>query len=287
MSETVFITECPRDAMQGIVEFIPTEKKIAYLNLLLKVGFDRLDFGSFVSPKAIPQLRDTAEVLEGLEDGSATELLAIIANVRGAQDAVTHERIRFLGFPFSVSETFQLRNTNSTREESLDRVKEIVAICAAKNKTPLIYLSMGFGNPYGDVWNEEIVATYAEALYQLGVRHLALADTVGNSSPDKIRQLYPYLTKEFSDVEWGLHLHSTAQESHDKIEAALAVGCRRFDTALRGFGGCPMAEDELVGNIATENLLSSMNTSASGPFQHKLNRDALETAMDYSWQVFK
>jgi hydroxymethylglutaryl-CoA lyase len=287
MSETVFITECPRDAMQGIVEFIPTEKKIAYLNLLLKVGFDRLDFGSFVSPKAIPQLRDTAEVLEGLEDGSATELLAIIANVRGAQDAVTHERIRFLGFPFSVSETFQLRNTNSTREESLDRVKEIVAICAAKNKTPLIYLSMGFGNPYGDVWNEEIVATYAEALYQLGVRHLALADTVGNSSPDKIRQLYPYLTKEFSDVEWGIHLHSTPQESHDKIEAALAVGCRRFDTALRGFGGCPMAEDELVGNIATENLLSSMNTSASGPFQHKLNRDALETAMDYSWQIFK
>jgi hydroxymethylglutaryl-CoA lyase len=287
MSETVFITECPRDAMQGIVEFIPTEKKIAYLNLLLKVGFDRLDFGSFVSPKAIPQLRDTAEVLEGLEDGSATELLAIIANVRGAQDAVTHERIRFLGFPFSVSETFQLRNTNSTREESLDRVKEIVAICAAKNKTPLIYLSMGFGNPYGDVWNEEIVATYAEALYQLGVRHLALADTVGNSSPDKIRQLYPYLTKEFSNVEWGLHLHSTPQESHDKIEAALAVGCRRFDTALRGFGGCPMAEDELVGNIATENLLSSMNTSASGPFQHKLNRDALETAMDYSWQIFK
>lgn len=287
MSETVFITECPRDAMQGIVEFIPTEKKIAYLNLLLKVGFDRLDFGSFVSPKAIPQLRDTAEVLDGLEDGSATELLAIIANVRGAQDAVIHERIRFLGFPFSVSETFQLRNTNSTREESLDRVKEIVAICAAKNKTPLIYLSMGFGNPYGDVWNEEIVATYAEALYQLGVRHLALADTVGNSSPDKIRQLYPYLTKEFSDVEWGLHLHSTPQESRDKIEAALAVGCRRFDTALRGFGGCPMAEDELVGNIATENLLSSMNTSASGPFQHMLNRDALETAMDYSWQIFK
>lgn len=287
MSEAVFITECPRDAMQGIVDFIPTEKKIAYLNLLLKVGFERLDFGSFVSPKAIPQLRDTAEVLEGLEDESATELLAIIANVRGAQDAATHERIRFLGFPFSVSETFQLRNTNSTREESLDRVKEIVAICAAKNKTPLIYLSMGFGNPYGDVWNEEIVATYAEALYQLGVRHLALADTVGNSSPDKIRQLYPYLTKEFSDVEWGLHLHSTPQESRDKIEAALAVGCRRFDTALRGFGGCPMAEDELVGNIATENLLSSMNTSASGPFQHMLNRDALETAMDYSWQIFK
>ena len=256
--------------MQGIVPFIPTEKKIHFLNLLLKVGFDRLDFGSFVSPKAIPQLRDTAEVLAGLdpEVGQGTDLLAIIANVRGAQEAAKYERIRFLGFPFSVSETFQLRNTNSTREQSLDRVAEIVEICAANDKTPLVYLSMGFGNPYGDVWNEHIVAEYTERLYQLGVRHLALADTVGDSSPEKITQLYPFLRGEFQGVEWGIHLHSTPQESQGKIEAALEAGCWRFDTALRGFGGCPMAEDHLVGNLATEH------------FVHHLEAQGIRTGLD-------
>lgn len=286
--QQIAITECPRDAMQGIVPFIPTEKKIHFLNLLLKVGFDRLDFGSFVSPKAIPQLRDTAEVLAGLdpEVGQGTDLLAIIANVRGAQEAAKYERIRFLGFPFSVSETFQLRNTNSTREQSLDRVAEIVEICAANDKTPLVYLSMGFGNPYGDVWNEHIVAEYTERLYQLGVRHLALADTVGDSSPEKIKQLYPFLSGEFQGVEWGIHLHSTPQESQGKIEAALEAGCWRFDTALRGFGGCPMAEDELVGNIATENLLARLDAGASGSFRHQLDMKAWAAAMEYSWQVF-
>lgn len=271
--------------MQGIVPFIPTEKKIHFLNLLLKVGFDRLDFGSFVSPKAIPQLQDTAAVLDGLDPdaGRDTDLLAIIANVRGAQEAATHERVRFLGFPFSVSEVFQLRNTNSTREQSLDRVKEIVEICVAKNKVPLVYLSMGFGNPYGEEWNEHIVAEYTEKLCGLGVRHLALADTVGDSTPEKIKQLYPFLSGEFKDVEWGIHLHSTPQESMGKIQAALDVGCRRFDTALRGFGGCPMAEDELVGNIATENLLSSLQTNQ---LEAGLNMEAWAAAMEYSWQVF-
>jgi len=284
----IAITECPRDAMQGIIPFIPTEKKIHFLNLLLRVGFDRLDFGSFVSPKAIPQLRDTAEVLAGLDPdaGRETDLLAIIANARGALEAASHERIRFLGFPFSVSETFQLRNTNSTREQSLDRVKEIVEICAANNKIPLVYLSMGFGNPYGDEWNEHIVAEYTEKLCGMGVRHLALADTVGDSTPEKIKQLYPFLSGEFEDVEWGIHLHSTPQESQGKIRAALEAGCHRFDTALRGFGGCPMAEDELVGNIATENLLTALSSGEFSSLQPDLNMEAWATAMEYSWEVF-
>ncbi len=285
MSKFIQITECPRDAMQGIVEFIPTQKKIEYLNLLLKVGFDRLDFGSFVSPSAIPQLKDTAEVLDGLDPEfvAKTDLLAIIANVRGANDAASHEQIKFLGFPFSVSETFQLRNTNSTIEQSMDRVKEILSICARSNKTPLIYLSMGFGNPYGDPWNEELVANYAAQLEQLGVQHLALADTIGSSTPEKIQQLYPFLAKEFEKIEWGLHLHSTSEESRRKIEAALSVGCTRFDTALRGFGGCPMAEDELVGNIATETLLDVLKQEGRDT---ELDLEAWQAALNYSIEIF-
>lgn len=279
----VAITECPRDAMQGIHDFIPTEVKTEYLNRLLKVGFDRLDFGSFVSPKAIPQLKDTAEVLEGLTENTATQLLAIIANTRGAQDAATHKRIDILGFPFSVSETFQLRNTNSTREQSLETVSEIVHICHTANKIPLVYLSMGFGNPYGDPYSYEIVAEYAEALYKIGVRHFALADTLGNSNTEKISQLYPFLTAAFSDVEWGLHLHSTPQESLSKMEAAIAVGCNRFDTALKGYGGCPMADDELTGNVATEVLFAALEQAG---IDTGLDMDAWTEAMTYSWNVF-
>lgn len=279
----VAITECPRDAMQGIHEFIPTEIKIEYLNRLLKVGFDRLDFGSFVSPKAIPQLRDTAKVLEGLTQNTETRLLAIIANARGARDAALHQRIDFMGFPFSISETFQLRNTNSTREQSLNTVSEIVNICHSANKTPLVYLSMGFGNPYGDLYDEQIVAEYTEALYKIGVRHFALADTLGTSNPEQIKQLYSFLSTAFADVEWGLHLHSTPQESLSKIEAAIAVGCKRFDTALKGYGGCPMADDELTGNVATEVLFAALEQKniATG-----LDMDAWSEAMAYSWNVF-
>lgn len=280
---SVSITECPRDAMQGIKEFVPTSLKTEYLNLLLKVGFDRLDFGSFVSPKAIPQMRDTAEVLAGLTPDTDTKLLAIIANTRGARDAVKHERIDILGFPLSVSETFQQRNTNSSRAQSLETVKEIVDLCADAGKTPLVYLSMGFGNPYGDDWNEHIVAEYAERLYAMGVREFALADTVGNSDEEKIKLLYPFLTRAFPSATWGLHLHSRPEESLAKLNAALDVGCRRFDTALRGFGGCPMAKDDLTGNIATESLLALLETRGVAT---ELDMKAWSDAIAYSWKIF-
>ncbi|HZH55035.1 MAG TPA: hydroxymethylglutaryl-CoA lyase [Sphingobacteriaceae bacterium] len=284
--EKIAITECPRDAMQGIVDFIPTEKKIQYLNLLLKVGFDRLDFGSFVSPRAIPQMRDTAEVLAGLtlDENPQTKLLAIIANERGARDAAEHEAISFLGFPFSVSETFQLRNTNQSIAQATDTVLRILEVCDRSDKTPLVYLSMGFGNPYGDPWSAEIVAGYAEKLIGEGVKHLALADTIGNSSEQSITSLYSFLSSTFDQVEWGLHLHSTPADAVNKIRAGLAANCRRFDTAIRGFGGCPMAKDELTGNIPTETLLAQIE--ATGLSSH-LNEKAWADAMTYSWEIFR
>lgn len=286
--ERIGITECPRDAMQGIVPFIPTGDKIHYLNRLLKVGFDRLDFGSFVSPKAIPQMRDTAEVLEGLELESTrkTRLLAIVANDRGARDAASHEAIDYLGFPFSVSETFQLRNTNQTIAKALDTVKAILETCTQRDKTPLVYLSMGFGNPYGDPWNPEIVATHAGELIAEGVRHIALADTLGNSDPATIQSLYSVLVAAYPQVEWGLHLHSTPGEASDKIRAGLEAGCRHFDTAIRGFGGCPMADDELTGNIATETLLATLQ-AASGAYYSELDQTAWDEALHASWRIFK
>lgn len=280
----VRITECPRDAMQGIHEFIPTADKAAYLNRLLRVGFDRLDFGSFVSPRAIPQMRDTADVLAQLDRaGSQTKLLAIIANVRGAQDAVGHADVDILGFPFSVSETFQLRNTNSTREQSLETVREIVALCEAHGKTPLVYLSMGFGNPYGDEWSPAIVADYAERIAAMGVRSFALADTVGSSTVQQIGELFPYLNSRLAGLELGLHLHSTPDASGDKIKAALDAGCGRFDTALRGFGGCPMAADELTGNIATEVLLARCEEEG---IDLGLDVAAWQEALAYSSRIF-
>lgn len=280
----VSITECPRDAMQGMPRFIPTVVKAAYLQLLLAVGFERLDFGSFVSPKAIPQLRDTAEVL-GLLDTrvSATKLLAIVANLRGSEDAVRHQDVRFLGFPFSVSETFQLRNANSSTTKALDIVRQVVSLCRVNKKVPLVYLSMGFGNPYGDDWSPEIVADYTEKLVSLGVKHFALADTVGTSTPDRIKSLYTHISGAFPEVELGLHLHSTPDASRDKLHAALDAGCTRFDTALRGFGGCPMAEDKLTGNIATETLLEVLDARG---FETSLDRTAWLKAMQYSSEVF-
>ncbi len=253
------IIECPRDAMQGIHEFIPTQKKIDYINTLLKVGFDTIDFGSFVSPKAIPQLKDTAEVLNGL-DLSATnsKLLAIVANVRGAQDAVEFDEINYLGFPFSISETFQLRNTNSTIEESLIRVEEIQNLCIRNRKELVIYISMAFGNPYGDNWNSEVAIQWTNKLHQLGIKIIALADTVGVSTPESITYLFSKLIPRFTDIEFGAHLHSTAQTRNEKIRAAYTSGCKRFDVAIHGFGGCPMANDDLVGNLSTESLLAFM-----------------------------
>ena len=251
------LVECPRDAMQGWVDYIPVEKKIIYLNSLLKVGFDTLDFGSFVSPKAIPQLRDTKEVLKGLDVlNSSTKLLAIIANVRGAEEAVDFDEISFLGFPFSISEEFQKRNTNSTISESLKRVEEIQARCIKKGKELVVYISMGFGNPYNELWNADIVIHWVKKLAQMGVKIIALSDTIGVSNPDNITELFSNLIPEFPAIEFGAHLHSSPEKWKEKIIACEKSGCLRFDSALKGIGGCPMADDELVGNLATENLVN-------------------------------
>ena len=251
------IIECPRDAMQGLKEFIPTESKIAYINQLLKVGFDTIDFGSFVSPKAIPQLRDTAEVLANL-DLSATnsKLLAIVANQRGAEEAAQFREIDYLGYPFSISETFQLRNTNATILESLDRVKEIQEICLFKNKKLVIYISMGFGNPYGDPWNVEIVQRWVDEMVNLDIEILSLSDTIGVSNPSNISYLFSSLIPKYPSIEIGAHLHTEPSNWREKVHAAATNGCTRFDAAMRGYGGCPMAKDDLTGNMATENLVS-------------------------------
>ncbi|MDX5347359.1 MAG: hydroxymethylglutaryl-CoA lyase, partial [Hymenobacteraceae bacterium] len=247
------IIECPRDDMQGLKEFIPTQTKIDYLNKLLKVGFDTLDFGSFVSPKAIPQLRDTAEVLANLElENTKTKLLAIIANVRGAEDAVQHEQIKYLGFPLSVSEEFQKRNTNKTIDEALEQVAQIQELCVKHGKEQVTYISMGFGNPYGEAWNTEVVGEFVQKLAKLQVPIISLSDTIGVSNPENIDYLFSNLIPAFPDIEFGAHLHTNSRTWEEKIDAAYKAGCRRFDGALRGYGGCPMAKDELVGNMATE-----------------------------------
>ncbi|OUJ74506.1 hydroxymethylglutaryl-CoA lyase [Hymenobacter crusticola] len=251
------LIECPRDAMQGLPEFIPTAKKIAYLNALLRVGFDTLDFGSFVSPKAIPQLRDTAEVLAGLDlTATRTQLLAIVANLRGAQTAAEFPAIQYLGFPLSVSETFQLRNTNKTMAEAMAELGEIQNVCMQRGKTLVTYLSMGFGNPYGDPWGPEVVAEFTHALAAMDVRIVALSDTVGVSSPALITPLFRQLIPAFPQVEFGAHLHTTPDTWREKVEAAYAAGCRRFDGAIGGIGGCPMAADTLTGNMPTEHLIA-------------------------------
>ena len=247
------IIECPRDAMQGWKNFIPTGKKIEYINSLLEIGFDTIDFGSFVSPKAIPQMSDTKEVIRNLELGvSNTKLLAIVANVRGAEEASAHHEITYLGFPFSVSETFQQRNTNSSIAESLARVEEIQSICTKSNKQLVIYISMGFGNPYGDMYSEEIVFSWVSKIVQLGIKTISLADTVGLAAPAQVYAMTKYLIEQFPKVEIGVHLHSRPDNWKEKLDAAVNAGCKRFDGALKGFGGCPMANDDLVGNMRTE-----------------------------------
>jgi len=251
------IIECPRDAMQGIEEFIPTEKKIRYINQLLKVGFDTIDFGSFVSAKAIPQMRDTADVLAGLDlTQTSAKLLAIIANTRGAEEACKHQAINYLGFPLSISETFQQRNTNKSISEALETLMEIQELCSNNNKEQVVYISMGFGNPYNDPYDVEVVGKFVDILHTLGVKIISLADTIGVSTPEQITYLVSTLSKKFPSVELGVHLHSNPRTAHEKIEAAFKAGCKRFDGALKGFGGCPMAKDELVGNLATETILS-------------------------------
>lgn len=250
------IIECPRDAMQGIHEFIDTDTKANYINQLLKVGFDTIDFGSFVSPKAIPQMRDTADVLSKLDlSSTSSKLLAIIANTRGAEDAVQFEEIDYLGYPFSISETFQLRNTNATIEESLVRVEEIQNICVKHNKKTVIYISMGFGNPYGDMWSVEICQQWVDKLADMDIKIMALSDTIGIATPDSISYLFKHLIPPYPDVEFGAHLHTLPHNWLPKVEAAFLSGCTRFDAAIKGYGGCPMAKDDLTGNMATENVI--------------------------------
>lgn len=280
----VKLIECPRDAMQGIHEFIPTEKKVNYINSLLKVGFDTIDFGSFVSPKAIPQMRDTAEVLKQLDlDGTRSKLLAIIANVRGAQDAVAFDEITYLGFPFSISETFQQRNTNSSIAESLKRVEEIQQLCVTSNKQLVVYISMAFGNPYGDEWSSDIAIKWTKKLADLGIRIIALADTIGVSNPENISYLFSSLIPEFPYVQIGAHLHTTPDTWEEKVRAAYDNGCRRFDSAIKGYGGCPMAKDELVGNMPTEKVLGFLEKNK---ISTNIDRQAFDKAYCLALSTF-
>jgi hydroxymethylglutaryl-CoA lyase len=278
------IIECPRDAMQGIKEIIPTEVKVKYLNSLLQIGFDTIDFGSFVSPKAIPQMHDTANVLTQLNiSSSSSKLLAIIANIRGAQDACSFDEINYLGFPFSISETFQQRNTNSSISESLVRIEEIQNLCVKYNKELVIYISMAFGNPYGDKWNSDIVIEWTNKLNQLGIKIIALSDTIGVSNQENISYLFSNIIPEFKHIEIGAHLHTTKDKALDKIDAAYKSGCKRFDVAIHGFGGCPMAKDDLTGNLATEDLETYL---LNHQISHHLNTELLQKAYIESWNVF-
>ena len=281
----VQLVECPRDAMQGLPQFIPTATKTDYINRLLRVGFHTLDFGSFVSPKHVPQLADTAEVLAGLDrSGSATLLLAIVANERGLQTALSHPEIDCIGYPLSISETFQQRNTNRAIADSLPLVQEAVAACRDLGRSLVVYLSMGFGNPYGDPWSLELLAHWAHRLADLGVGTLALADTVGTAQPADVEAAFRHLVAELPQVTFGAHLHAHPAAWRPKVEAAWRGGCRRFDGALRGFGGCPFAEDELVGNVATEQLVAFLDEQQAVPLT--INRSELAEALHTSGLVF-
>ncbi len=278
------LVECPRDAMQGWKTFIPTEKKIQYLNALLQVGFDTLDFGSFVSLKAIPQMSDTHEVLKGLDLSQTTsKLLAIIANTRGAEQAVAYGAITYLGFPLSVSESFQQRNTNASIADAMIRVSEIQELCVKNNKQLVVYVSMGFGNPYGDPYSEEIVFHYADQLVRQGISIIALADTVGVATPEQVQRVTGYLIQSLPAIEIGVHLHSTAHHWKEKVEAAYSAGCRRFDGALKGIGGCPMANNELVGNMNTEWLLAFFKEKGQSL---SINNQALQQSLQLATEIF-
>ena len=280
----VKLIECPRDAMQGWKNFIPTEKKIEYINSLLKVGFDTIDFGSFVSPKAIPQMADTAEVLAGLRyENSNSKLLAIIANERGANDAVVFDEIQYLGFPFSVSETFQQRNTNSSIEQSLGRVEEIQNLCIKTGKELVVYISMGFGNPYGDLYDEDLVFEWVNKLVAMDIGIISLADTVGVATPQQVYDVTSYLVESLPGTEIGVHLHSTPQNWEEKLEAAVKAGCKRFDGALKGIGGCPMADDELVGNMNSELMIQYFEEKE---LLTDLNKEALIESLQIAERIF-
>lgn len=280
----VKIIECPRDAMQGIKAFIPTDKKVQYIQSLLRCGFDTLDFGSFVSPKAIPQMQDTAEVLAQLDlSQTKTKLLAIVANTKGAELASVHQPIQYLGFPFSISENFQMRNTHKTIAESLITLQEILEIATKTNKEVVAYLSMGFGNPYGDPWNVEIVGEWTEKLSEMGVTILSLSDTIGSSTPEDIDYLFSNLIPKYPHIEFGAHLHTTQDAWFEKIDAAFKAGCYRFDGAIKGYGGCPMAKDDLTGNMPTEKMISYF---ASEKVETNIHTMSFEAAYNEALKIF-
>jgi len=283
MSKPIKIIECPRDAMQGIKQFIPTGQKVQYIQSLLRVGFDTIDFGSFVSPKAIPQMVDTADVLSQLDLSKTTsKLLAIIANTRGANDASKLKEINYLGYPFSISENFQMRNTHKTIAQSVITLSEILEIANKTNKEVVVYISMGFGNPYGDPWNVDIVGEWTEKLANMGVKILSLSDTVGTSNPESIDHLFSNLIPKYPNIEFGAHLHTTPTTWFEKVDAAYKAGCHRFDGAIQGFGGCPMAKDELTGNMPTEKLLSYFTSNK----KNSLNALSFESAYNEASKIF-
>lgn len=279
----VKIIECPRDAMQGIKPFIPTTKKAGYIQQLLACDFDTVDFGSFVSPKAIPQMQDTADVLSRLDlSKTKSKLLAIVANLRGAKDACQHPEINYLGYPFSISENFQMRNTHKTISESVDILKSIIEVADQHNKEVVAYLSMGFGNPYGDPWDADIVSYWTDQLVELGIRIISLSDTIGSSKPDDIKYIFSSLIPKYPHVEFGAHLHTTPDRWLEKVDAAWHSGCKRFDGAIKGYGGCPMAKDELTGNMPTEKIADyffKLN-------KIKIDKNALIDSIDKSNEVF-
>ncbi|MFM7078706.1 MAG: hydroxymethylglutaryl-CoA lyase [Bacteroidota bacterium] len=280
----VLITECPRDAMQGLQEFVPTALKIEYLNELLKVGFDRLDFGSFVSPKAIPQMRDTSEVLDRLHVNPQTQLIAIIANQRGSETACQFEQISFLGYPFSISETFQRRNTNSDLEKAYQDLNEIGSMAHSKSKSVIVYISMAFGNPYGDPYHDEIILEHMQRLVNSGFRNFSMADTVGLATPDRVSGVMKLVYNSFPDSEIGIHLHCNAENWYEKVDAAYQAGCRMFDSAIGGFGGCPMAADDLIGNLSTESLIQYLSDHN---VKSRINETDFIKARSKSNQIFK
>ena len=285
MNNKIKLIECPRDAMQGMKEFIPTKDKIRYINSLLYMGFDTIDFGSFVSPKAIPQMRDTAEVLDNLNlSDDSSKLLAIIANLRGAKDALEFEEIDYLGFPFSISENFQMRNTHKTIEDSFDMLEKIINLVDNKNKKLVVYLSMGFGNPYGDSWSVDIVANWVDRLYKMGGNIVSLSDTVGSSTPEDIKYFYSNLIPDYPKIEFGAHLHTTIGTWYEKMDAAYKSGCRRFDGAIKGYGGCPMATDELTGNMPTEKILTYF---LKQKVEININSLRFESAYNIAVDIFK
>ena len=284
-SKKVRLIECPRDAMQGWKKIIPTQKKVEYLNSLLKVGFDTLDFGSFVSPVAIPQMADTRRVIDGLKlENSRTKLLAIVANLRGAEQAVEVDQITYIGFPFSISPTFQIKNTNSSMEKSVEVVEQIRNLSTKHNKELVVYLSMGFGNPYSDVYDEEILLHWSDEMVKRGIQIISIADTIGMATPDQIDFALSTLIPSYPQTEFGVHLHTSFDSWQPKLEAALNAGCKRFDGTLRGIGGCPMAKDELIGNLNSEQMIEFFRPRNILP---NINEEALEESLRLADEIFE